>query len=87
VKGAAIRTTALLCCHGGLCTPFFISVVFTIEIGIVNITLLYMFHADIEADMFVNRMETSSDLSGLMQHEWSSSTGHWQRISSSGSKS
>ena len=70
MKGAAIRTTALLCCHGGLCAPFFISVVFTIEIRIVNITLLYMFLAlalaDVEADMLVNRIETSSDLSGLM---------------------
>jgi len=48
----------------------FISVVFMIEIGIVNITLLYMFLAlalaDVEADMLVNRIETSSDLSGLM---------------------
>jgi len=50
-----------------------------IEIGIVNITLLYMFLAlalaDVEADMLVNRIETSSDLSGLMQHEWSKF--HW----------
>ena len=48
----------------------FISVVFMIEIGIVNITLLYMFLAlalaDVEADMLVNNIETSSDLSGLI---------------------